>query len=448
MSAPDAVDAVAPRPGPLWRDGRFARFWAGQTVSQFGDRISELALPLVAVGTLHAGAAQVSRLTALAWAPSLLGLVLGAWVDRSPSKRRLMVAADLLSACTLLSLPVAALCGAVTLGQLYVMALLTGTAGVVFGTACSSYFVRLVPPSAYVDANSKLSAGRSASFVAGPAIGGWLVQVLTAPVAVLADALSFLASAFLVGRTRVIEPAPEAAGPSLLRRAREGLVLVVRDPVLRACLGCTTTVNFFTLLAGNGLLVLFATRTLGLTPGVIGLALGGGAVGGLCGALAAPAIARLIGVGRSGAVGAVLFPAPLALICAATGPLGARAGMLGAVEFLSAFGVMLLDVNLNSVIASAVPDALRSRVTGAYVTVNYGIRPLGALTGGALAGTLGLRGVFTVAAVGGALSVLWLLPSPVPGLRTAAQAAPPSAVPAQGRPDGGGVAEPGAVRAP
>ncbi|GGJ21413.1 MFS transporter [Streptomyces brasiliensis] len=408
----------------LWQDRRFVRFWAGQTVSQFGDRITELALPLIAVGALHASAGQVAVLTALSWAPNLLALVLGAWVDRRPGKQGLMVAADLVRAGILVSLPVAALFDMVTLGQVYVVALLTGLAGVVFGNAYQSFFARLVPRSSYVDANSKLSASRSTSFIAGPAVGGGLVQLLTAPVAVAVDAVSFVVSAVLVGRIRVDEPRSAAedvpAAPSLLRSAREGLTFIVRHPVLRAGLACAATLNFFTFLMGTGLLVLFADRELGLSAGVIGLAFGAGATGGLLGAVTAPRISRLIGIGRSVAVGAVLFPAPYVLVWAAEGPWWARAGVLAGVEFVSASGVMLFDVNLNSLNTSVVPDALRSRVAGAYTTMNYGIRPLGALTGGALATVIGLRPTITVAAVGGALSLLWLLPSPVPGIRALA----------------------------
>ncbi|WP_329260215.1 MFS transporter [Streptomyces sp. NBC_01478] len=411
---------LLPRPAPdsLWRDRRFVRFWCGQSVSQFGDRITELALPLLAVGVLHGSANQVALLTALVWTPNLLGLFLGAWVDHRPGKRQLMLLADLFRAAVLLTLPVAYALGTVTLGQLYAVALLTGTAAVVFNTAYSSFFAHLVPPESYVEANSKLSASRSVSFIAGPAVGGGLVQALTAPVAVLADALSFVASAILVGRTRVDEPVRTvSAGPSLLRRAKEGLAFVLHEPVMRAGLLCATTLNFFSFLASTGLLVLFADRVLQLSPGAIGLAFGIGAGGGLLGAVASPAIARRIGIGRSIVAGAVLYPAPIALIAAATGPTWTRLGTLGAAEFLSAFGVMLLDVNLNSLQTSVVPDGLRSRVAGAYNTVNYGVRPLGALIGGELATLMGLRVTLVVAAVGGAMSAVWLVASPIPGIR-------------------------------
>ncbi|MFJ3641463.1 MFS transporter [Streptomyces sp. NPDC090108] len=404
--------------GGLRRDPRFRSFWAAQSVSQMGDRVSELALPLIAVGALHATAVQVSWLTALVWTPNLLAVLLGAWTERRAGKRALMVTADLARAVLLLTVPAAALLGVLTLAQLCAVALLTGLASVVFGTAYPSFFARLVPRSSYVEANSALSASRSFSFVAGPALGGVLVQLLTAPFALVADALSFLASALLLGRVRVAEPTPVSSGrPRLLRGAREGLAFVLRHPLLRAGLGGATTVNFFTFLAGTGLLVLFAERELGLSPGAIGFTFGVGAVGGILGAVAAPAVSRLIGVGRAVAVGAVLFPAPYALVWAASGPLWARAAVLAAAEFLSSVGVMLFDVNLNSLMASVTPDSMRSRVAGAFTTVNYGVRPFGALAGGALATLVGLRPTITVAAAGGALSALWVVFSPVLGIR-------------------------------
>ncbi|MFF1959072.1 MFS transporter [Streptomyces sp. NPDC058220] len=418
MNSPDRTAAIS-----LWRDRRFRRFWAGQSVSQFGDRITELALPLIAISALNASANQVAWLTALIWTPNLLAIFLGAWVDQRAHKRRLMILADLVRAAVLLSVPAAYLLGAVTLGQLYAVALLMGTAGVLFNTAYPPFFVRLVPRASYVDANSKLSASRSASYVAGPAIGGALVQALTAPVTVVVDALTFLVSAVLVGRVSVDEP-PAASGsagaPSLLQRAREGLSFVVRHPVLRATLGCAATVNFFTFVAGSGLMVLFANRSLGLSAGAIGIAFGIGATGSVLGAVSAPKLSRRFGVGRSIVVGAVLFPAPIAIAAAAGGPLWLRAGALAAAEFLSGFGVMLFDVNLNSLQAAVIPDGMRSRVAGAYSTINYGIRPVGAIVGGLLATLIGLRATLLIAAVGGALSLLWLLPSPIPRIRSLA----------------------------
>ncbi|MFB7186091.1 MFS transporter [Streptomyces sp. NPDC056230] len=418
MSAPEAGAPIS-----LWRDRRFCRFWAGQSISEFGDRITELALPLIAVTALSASANQVAWLTALIWTPNLLAIILGAWVDRRVHKRRLMVFADLARGAVLLSLPVAYLLDAVSLGQLYAVAVLTGTAAVLFNTAYPPFFAHLVPRSSYVEANSRLSASRSVSHVVGPAVGGGLVQVLAAPLAVVVDALSYAASAFLIGRIPLGESptgTDEAAVPSLLRRAREGMTFVTRHPVLRAGLCCAVTVNFFTFVAGSGLMVLFASRVLGLSAGVIGLALGIGSTGAFLGAVLAPRISRRIGVGRSIVVGAVLFPAPIAVAAGAGGPLWARAGALATAEFLSGIGVMLFDVNLNSLQTSVIPDGMRSRVAGAFSTVNYGIRPIGAVVGGLLATAFGLRTTLLIGAAGGMLSVLWLLASPIPRIRSLA----------------------------
>ncbi|MFE7270326.1 MFS transporter [Streptomyces sp. NPDC057623] len=405
-------------PASLWRDRRFVLSWAGNAVSQFGDRISELALPLIAAGVLDASVGQVAWLTALVWTPNLLAVALGTWVERGPRKRRLLIVTDLVRAGVLVTVPIACFWGALTLGQLYAVALLTGLASVVAGCAWAPFFALLVPRSAYVEANSRFGAARSVSLVAGPALGGGLVQALTAPVALVADALSFVASALLLRRIEIDEPAPATAGrPALVRDAREGVTHILRDPVLRASLACATTLNFFTFVSSTGLVVLFADRVLALSPAAIGLAMGIGASGSLVGALGAPWLARRIGVGRGVAVGAVLFPAPIALAAAADGPAWARAGILAVTYFLVGLGVMLFDVNLNSLQAAVIPDALRSRVAGAYSTVNYGVRPLGAIVGGTLATTIGLRATLVTAAVGGALSVLWLLPSPIPGIR-------------------------------
>ncbi len=417
---------TAAPPVSLWRDRRFLSFWAGQSISQFGDRITELALPLFVVATLHASANQVAWLTALTWAPSLLAIVLGAWTDHRARKRRLMVIADLVRAASLLSLPVVYLFGAVTLTQVYAVAIVNGTAAVLFNGAYVAFFPHLVRRASYVDANSKLSTSISASQIAGPAIAGGLIQALSAPVAVLVDALSFLGSALLLGRIRVTEPAIDTDGtaPSLLRRAREGLVYVIRQPVLRSGLGCSTTLNFCTYVAGSGLIVLFANRSLGLTAGAIGLAFGIGSTGALLGAVLAPALSRRIGIGPSIAVGAVLFPAPIAIAAAAGGPLWTRAAALAAAEFLSGVGVMLYDINNNSLQTTVIPDGMRSRVSGAYRTVNYGIRPLGAVVGGLLATTVGLRATLLLGAAGGAFALVWVLASPVPRIRSLAPGAP------------------------
>lgn len=412
----------------LLAEPRFRSYFVASTVSQLGDRISELAFPLTAVLVLHASAAQVSVLTAVVWLPNLAAVFLGAWIDRRPNKRALMVVADLARALLLVTVPIAFAFDAVTLVQLYVVALLTGAFATLFNTTYPAFFVQLVTREQFIDANSALSATRSGSFIVGPALGGWLIQLLTAPIAILVDAVSFLVSAFFIGRVQpqraVATDEPTDENPaSIGRQARDGLRFITRHPVLRASLASSTIVNFFTF-AAAAVLIVFAARQLDLTAGLIGLALGIGAFGGLVGAVAAPSLSRRFGVGPVGMVGAVVFPASLALAAVADGPVWARAAMLGLSEVFSGFGVMLYDINLNSVMTTVIPDAMRSRVAGAYSAINYGIRPLGALVGGALGTWVGLRETLWIAAVGGSLCVLAMAASPIRRTRTLDDLAP------------------------
>ncbi|TCM50192.1 MFS transporter [Kribbella sp. VKM Ac-2568] len=399
-------------PTSLWRDRQFRTFWSAQGVSEFGDRISELALPLIAVTLLDASPSQVGFLTAAVWLPNLASLFIGTWVDKRRDKRPLMIAADLSRTIVLLSLPAAYWLDLLTLGQLYAVAILAGTAHVLFNTAYASFFVRLVSRDHFLEANSKLSATRSISFMGGPALGGLLVQWLSAPVAIVVDALTFVFSAVQVSRLKTAPAEADESEDSLLRRAREGMRYLLRHPYLRSSLGCATTVNFFNLIS-TALLVLFASRNLDLSAGTIGIAFGIGASGGLLGALAATPLTRLLGAGRLIALGAVIFPASIAIAAFASGPVWVRAGALAAAEFIGAFAVMCFDVPLNSLQAAVIHEHMRSRVAGAFSSINYGVRPLGAIIGGLLGTWIGVRETLLISATGGIFAVLWLIGSPI-----------------------------------
>jgi len=413
VTAPDITHT-----GPLWRDRRFATYWSGQTVSQLGDRVSELALPLIAVTTLHASAAEVGVLTAAIWAPNLLSLVVGAWVDHQRRKKRLLVVANVIQAAAVAVLPVAHVLGFMSMWLLYAVAVVLGAGGVLYQTSYPPFFARLVRRDQYLQANSLLSATRSGSFIAGPALGGLLIQAVTAPVAMVVDAVSFLASALAIGSVKVDEPPLEGSSEAngLWPRAVEGLKFLRRHPYLRATLGCSTVINLFNFV-GSAVVILFASRSLGLDPGQIGVAFGIGAVGGLLGAIVASRFARRVGPGVAAAVGAVVFSAPLAFFPLAGGPDWVKMAVLAAVEFVSSVGVMLYDINVNSIQTAVTPDRMRSRSAGAYATVNYGVRPLGALLGGLMAEWVGVPTTLIVAGVGGCLGVLWLWRSPVVRIR-------------------------------
>jgi predicted MFS family arabinose efflux permease len=414
---------ATPEPPPLLRQPEFLKLWAAQSISQLGDQITLLALPLVAVLTLNASAAQMGLLVAAELLPHLLfSLLAGVWIERSRRRRRLMIVADLARALLLASLPLAAAFDVLSFPQLYLVAFAVGTFAVMFDISWPTLFVAVVPRRDVVDANSKMSLSRALSFVVGPSAAGFLVQALTAPVTLLVDAFSFLGSALFLTRLRAQEPPVEEDGNGVLGSLRDGMRFVLRDELIRSDLACAATVNLFNFVF-YAIFVLYATRELGVAPGTLGIALGLGAVGGIIGALIAPRLERVIGIGRSVVLGSVLFPAPLILVPIASGSELQLGLMLGAAEFFSAVGVMIFDVSAASMAFLRIPDRIRARAAGSFRFVNYGVRPLGALLGGALGTALGLQTTLWIGVLGALLGVVWLFFSPIPRLREVAEAA-------------------------
>jgi MFS family permease len=409
--APRRVRLIPPL---LLENGDFRRFWTGQTVSLFGDQVTLIALPLTAVLVLHADAAQMGFLTAAELVPNLLfSLHAGAWIDRRGRRRRTMIASDLGRAALLGVVPLAYVLDVLALWQLYVVAFLAGTLSVLFFVSYSTLFVALVPRERFVEANSLLHGSRAFSFVSGPSAGGFLVQLFSAPFAVLADAGSFLVSALCLQRTAAVEPPTEEATRGHLAA---GIRFIRDSAILRASLLATATINFFNFVF-FALFILYATRSLGVRPATLGVVLGSASVGGLIGSALTGRLGRRIGIGPSYIVGCVLFPAPLVLVPLAGGPQPLVVALLFLAEFFSGLGVMILDISAGSIIAAAVPDRLRARASAAYRVVNYGIRPIGSLVGGALGSTIGLRTTLWIATVGGIAGFLWLLPSPIARMR-------------------------------
>lgn len=323
-----------------------------------------------------------------------------------------MIASDLARAVLLGSLSLAYTLDALTFAQLYGVAFLTGTLAVVFDISYMTVYVAVTRREDYVQANSLLNGSRAFSYIAGPSLGGILVQLLTAPATLLVDAASFLASAVFLARIRAPEPPLEAPEGSMWTQVKEGMEFIARHSVLRPGLVSVATLNFFNF-AFSAIFILYATRELGISAGTLGVVLGAGAVGGLLGAVVAGRLGRRIGLGPAFVVGMVLFPAPLLLVPLADGPRWLVLAMLFTAEFLSGLGVMILDINVGAIMTALTPHRLRSRSTGAFRFVNYGIRPLGALFGGALGSAIGLRPTLLFTATAGVLGVLWLLPSPV-----------------------------------
>jgi MFS family permease len=384
-----------------------------------GDQITQLGLPLVAVLTLGADATQMGTLTAVGLLPHLLfSLPAGVWVDRFRARRRLMIAADIGRAALIASIPVAYALGVLSMPQLYVVGFLTGSLAVIFDLSWNTLFVAVTERDRYVEAMALLNGSRSLASVAGPTVGGLLVQVLGAPLAMLGDAISYLGSVVFLRRIRAAEPPIEHEEGSNRERLLAGLSFAIGDRIMRPTLLSIATVNLFTF-ASSALFILYATTTLGVSPGALGLALGTGSVGAVIGAIVATRIGRRVGLGPAYALGLLIFPVSLLLIPLAGPdmPMTLILALLFGSEFGAGFGVMILDINVGAIIYARTPDRIRARASGAFRFINYGVRPIGALFGGLLGGAIGVREaiwITTIAAVGG---VLFLIGSPVLRLR-------------------------------
>ncbi|MGA5195960.1 MFS transporter [Streptomyces exfoliatus] len=406
--------ALVERIPALLRERTFRRYWTGQTISLAGDQISLMAIPLAAVLVLGADAAAMGWLKAAELLPALLlNLPLGAWADRQTSRRRAMIAADLGRAALVLTLPVAYMLDALTLTQLYVVAFGIGALTVLFEVCNTTLFVALVPTERYVQANALVNGSRSTAWLAGPGVGGVLVQFLTAPFALVADALTYLVSAGYLARIKPVEPPPALVAKG---HFTEGLRWLVREPSMRALFAASGTVQFFNYMF-HTLFVLYVTTELGISAGLLGLILGAGAVGGLLGAVLSGAVVRRIGIGGSLVTGFLGFTLPLLLVPLADGPLPLVVFVMFVAEFLSCVGVMIVDIAAGSFQMALIPDAVRARVMGAFRTLNHGFRPIGALVGGLLGTTIGLRPTLWIATAGAVLAVLWVLPSPLARMR-------------------------------
>jgi MFS family permease len=400
-------------PPILRTNANFRRYFIGQSVSLLGDQITLIALPLTAVLALHASAGQMGALLTAELLPNLIfALHAGVWVDRRGQRRQMMVWSDIGRGLLIATIPVAYAIGHLGWAQLYAVGFLAGTLSVLFSVAYGAFFQVVVPREDYIAANSLVHGSRAFSFLAGNSAGGVMVQLFRGPYALAVDAVSFVWSAFFIGRIDVEEPpgSPRETG-GLMSGAR----WIRRNPVIRAELLGVATLNLFNFMF-FALFVLYATRGLGVRPASLGLVLGAASVGTVLGSFVTARIGRRFGVGPTFLAGCFLFPAPLVLVPAAGGPHWLVLGFLFAAEFLSGIGLMLLDIMAGTISAATIPAPLRSRVSGAFMLVNNGVRPVGTTLGGILGSTIGVRPTLWIATVGALAGLAWMLPSPIPRL--------------------------------
>lgn len=400
----------------LWKHADFVKLWSGQTISLFGSAVTAIALPSVAILTLGASAYQVGLLEALQFvAFPVLGMPAGVWVDRLP-RRAVMIVADIGRAAALASILVAWELHSLGLAQLYVVALIVGSLTVFFDVAYQSYLPSLIERSDLLEGNVKLEVSRSASQVAGNGLGGALVQAIGAPLAILADSISFVASVVSLAMVQRKEPTlqPATTRPDFWAELREGSSVVFGSPVLRNIAACTATNNL-----GNGMVsavfLIFAYRTLHLAPALVGLVLAFGNLG-VFGAVYSSRIANTFGLGRTLAVSIVL--SSLGVLIAPLAALAFPVVLLLASQLIISFSSPVYNVNQISLRQAIIPQELQGRMNATMRTVVWGTLPIGSALGGALGSAAGVIPTMVVAGFISLSAVLWIRFSDVFALST------------------------------
>ncbi len=435
------MEVTATQTASLWKHSNFLKLWASETISSFGSQFSGLAIPLTAIYYLSdrcivragpdACSYEFGILYAMGTLPFLLiGLFVGVWVDRH-RRRPILVMSNLGRSALLASIPISFLAGALRLvgfPLLYGVSFLIGILTVFFDVSYQAYLPSLVQREQLVDANNRLEASRSTAQVTGPSIAGAVIQIITAPLAILLDALSFLGSAFSLSRINHEEAvASESERQPVRSEMREGLAVVLGDRRLWSIAGSTGTSNFFSS-AMFALFILYAKSILGFTPLAIGLVFSVGSLGALAGVASAAPMAKRLGVGRA-IVLSIAFSGPglIAVYLAAAasssslalGTLAVSGSILVLVVayLILSWSTVVYNVNQVSLRQAIVPLRLQGRLNATMRFLVWGTIPLGGLLGGVLGATIGIHNTIGVAALGGSLAFLWVLLSPVRGLK-------------------------------
>jgi MFS family permease len=394
----------------LPRSLTFRRLWMGQSVSLVGTQVTLLALPLAAVLFLNASPDQMGLLVAAEMLPVVvLSLLVGVWVDRL-RRRPLLIVADLGRAVCIGSVPVVAALGALRMEYLYLVSFAMGVLSLVSDTASSAFLPTLVAEDDLPLAYSATVLTESTAEVVGPGLAGMLVQLLSAPIVLVADAASYLFSAVMLVTVRTHEPrAQQDSGSSALAELGDGLRVIKHDPMLWAIAGCIGTAGIF-LEVRLVLLILFAARELGLDAVAIGAIMAAGSVGGMLGAVLAPRLIGRIGLQQTFVVTVLLVPLALAITPLATGTTVVAGSMLLVGQALFQIVLMASNVCFRMLRQQLSPPDMLGRVNATMRLLTWGGLPLGALLGGLLGEHLGLRPAMGVAAVGAMLGCGWLIP--------------------------------------
>jgi MFS family permease len=392
-----------------------AKFWLGESVSLIGSSITTVALPLAAVYLLGANAGQLGLLRFAGFLPyALLTLFLGVWIDRRP-RRPLMIGANA-GRCVLIGLvPLLTVAGMLTMPTLYAVAVAVGTLTVLFEVSWMSFLPTIVNRTDLLQANSLVATSYAAAQVAGPGLAGTLVQLIAAPMALLVDAVSYLVSLTSLLFIHPREAVAVRPRQRLLTDALGSLRFIFHNPSLRAVALQAGMYNFFFQFV-QVLFVLYAVRTLGFNPGLFGLILSAGAVGGLAGAVLAPALARRLRFGTLLVGAAVTACVPAVLIPLVVRPTAVAGSAMAIIFFVMECGVATVNVLSISLRQAVTPPDMLGRMNSGILLILYGTVPVGSLAAGFLGRTLGPRSALSVAGLGLLASLVPMLASRVPRL--------------------------------
>jgi MFS family permease len=412
--------------GALWSHADFLRLWSAQSVSAFGARITRTCLPLAAVLTIHATPASLGLLTALALGPgTLVGLFAGGFVDRS-RRRRILIASDLLRAAILLTVPIAAWLHALAMWQLYLVAACAGGFSVLFDIADHAYLPSLIGTAHLVEGNTKLNVTDSVAEIGGPALAGVLVQLLTAPIAIAANAVTYVVSALFLSQIAAHETvaAPEAEGPSWWRDLSTGAAAIFRDRLVQPLFWMSAATPLF----GSFFLlyVPFAIRNLHLSPTLLGITIGVGGIGAMAGAALASPVSRWLGLGPAIVTMSFAGAAFTMLVPLAAGSVATATAMLMTAQFCGDAALVIVIILAASLRQTVLPNDILGRVAGVFQAAAGLCGVTGALAAGAVASVIGLRETLLIAAFGYFLPPLVALVSPLRGLKSLADTANPA----------------------
>jgi MFS family permease len=397
----------------LYRHPDFLRLWASQSVSLLGSQFSLLAIPLTAVLVLRATPLQMGLLSAAGFGPGLLfGLPAGVWVDRS-RRRWTLLTANAVSCVALATIPVASALHLLRIEQLYVVAFVAGTAGTLFLIAFRAYLPTMVQEKQLMEANSKLETSGAVAQLVGPASAGGVVQLLSAPLAVGVDSISFLVAGIGLATIRGRESGPSRASSlSLVAEARAGMVELLSNRLVRPLALCTATFNFWWSVV-FALYVLYVTVRLRVSPTELGAIFTMASVGALVGARLAQPSSRVLGVGKVLTGAPLIAGTGLALVPLAAGPHPLVLVELAAAQVISGLGICAFNIDQVSVRQVVSPSHLQGRVNAGFHALSMSAKLLGSLVGGLLGTAVDLRAGLAIGSMGALGAFLWLLFSPV-----------------------------------